>query len=274
MLSRQKEHTAISHQILMTTKIFPWVNSSGDAYYVQGDADEAVIRGLAGRWCPHVELAGGKFRGSSRESYRRELKKTLVDLYDDKECDILVVLTDGDNNRWQDVKREELQRIPEVYQHVTLLGVADRNVECWLAADRAALADELECDVDDIPHADPSGFVKRRFGLSNRVTKPEGKQRIIDYVRGASLRVWIHGSSSFSATEKYAVLRLNGGVSFLTNWNVEFGCSSSGMECPPSDSESAVAGSEEWSDWGTESRRSRKMEDRTGAGGRVGTARG
>ena len=37
-------------------------------YYVQGDTDEAVIWGLAQRWCPDAELAPGKFRGTSGDS--------------------------------------------------------------------------------------------------------------------------------------------------------------------------------------------------------------
>ena len=40
-------------------------------YCVQGDVDEAIVRGLAERWCPDAELAEGRFRGSSRGSFRR-----------------------------------------------------------------------------------------------------------------------------------------------------------------------------------------------------------
>lgn len=43
-------------------------------YYVQGVADEAVVRGLADRWCPGAEFAAGPFRGSSGESFRREIR--------------------------------------------------------------------------------------------------------------------------------------------------------------------------------------------------------
>ena len=49
-------------------------------YYVQGDADEAVVWGLAKRWCPDAELAEGQFRGASKESFRREIAKSLMDL--------------------------------------------------------------------------------------------------------------------------------------------------------------------------------------------------
>ena len=42
-----------------------------------------------------AELAAGTFRGSSRESLRREIRKALLDLKDSKACDALVVLTDA-----------------------------------------------------------------------------------------------------------------------------------------------------------------------------------
>lgn len=51
-------------------------------YYVQGGADEAVVQGLADRWCPGAEFAAGPFRGSSGESFRREIGKALFVLKD------------------------------------------------------------------------------------------------------------------------------------------------------------------------------------------------
>ena len=165
-------------------------------YYVQGDADEAVIWGLKQRWCPSAKLAQGKFRGNSGESFSREISKSLRALKDEG-CDILVVLTDADANPWRDVKRRESAKIPTDYEHLTLFGVADRNIECWLAIDRGALACELKCSVEEIPSDDPSHFVKRRFGLTNQDEKQDAKARIRDYVVRASLRSWLAGSDSF-----------------------------------------------------------------------------
>ena len=119
--------------------------------YVQGNADEAVVWGLAKRWCPDAELAEGRFRGASGESFRREIAKSLMDLKSDKRCDIIVVLTDTDANRWRDVKRRESDRIPEDCQHLTPYGVADRNIECWLALliRRARRVERSSCDCPD-----------------------------------------------------------------------------------------------------------------------------
>ena len=167
-------------------------------YYVQGDADEAVVKGLAKRWCPDAELVKGPFRGSTNVALKRELLIVLsMNLKDDKGCDVIVVLTDADANPWRDVKRRESDKIPEDCKHLTLFGVADRNIECWLAIDRDALARELRCREEEIPTDDPSNFVKRRFGLTDR-NKLEAKARIRDYVAEAPLRTWIRNSDSFA----------------------------------------------------------------------------
>ncbi len=170
-------------------------------YYVQGDADEAVVKGLAKRWCPDAKLVKGQFRGSTKASLKRELRIALsMDLKDDKGCDILVFLTDADAKRWQDVKKEEWDKIPEDCKHLTLLGVANRNIECWLAINREALARELKCQEADIPTDNPSksNFIKRRFGLTDRDTRQNAKARIRDYVAKAPLRTWIRNSDSFA----------------------------------------------------------------------------
>ena len=170
-------------------------------YYVQGGMDEAVVRGLARRWCSGAELVAGPFRGRSGQSFRREIKKSLIDLMDDKECEFLVVLTDADTNRWRHVKSRESSKVPEQCRHLTLFGVADRNIECWLAADRGALAGELGCRQEEIPTPpdDPSGFVKRHFGLNDRTRREAARKRVSDYVAGASLKPWIDGSPSFES---------------------------------------------------------------------------
>lgn len=167
-------------------------------YYVQGTADEAFMHGLVDRWCPRASVAQGKFRGSSRESFRREIAKALRDLRDDKGCDVLVVLTDSDVNLWREVKKREWKRVPADCQHLCVFGVADRNIECWLAIDRPALAGELGCDPVEIPSDDPSGFVDRRFGLRQRdLHRENAKARVSRFVAQAPMKSWIQGSPSF-----------------------------------------------------------------------------
>lgn len=167
-------------------------------YYVQGSADEAFVRGLRKRWCPNVSLERGPFRGESKQSFRREIKKALIGLRVGKGCDILIVLTDADKGPWRDVKRREWPRVPAECQDITAFGVADRNIECWLSIDREGLATELGCKPDEIPEADPSGFVKGRFGLGERdVRREEAKRRVEDFVARVPMKSWIENSDSF-----------------------------------------------------------------------------
>ena len=166
-------------------------------YYVQGDVGEAIVRGLAARWCPAAELVEGRFRGSSRASFRREIRKSLWELKDAKACDVLVVLTDADTSHWREVKTRESGRVPDDCRYMTVLGVADRNAECWLATDRDGLAMVLQCRVEDIPDGDPSGFVKRGFGFTDRTTREDARTRVRNYVAQAELKSWIEGSDSF-----------------------------------------------------------------------------
>ena len=168
-------------------------------YYVQGAMDESVVRGLAKRWCPDAELADGRFRGSSGESFRREIRKSLMELKDGKECDVLVVLTDADAKPWREVKQRESSRIPDDFEHMTLFGVADRNIECRLAIDRSALAEELHCRMEDIPvlPEDPSGFVQGGFERRARNREQDARECVSGYVERALLKPWIEGSDSF-----------------------------------------------------------------------------
>jgi len=168
-------------------------------YYVQGTTDDAFIEGLRRRWCPDAELAPPKFRGRMNKiSFRRAIETSLWALRDKDRCDVLVVLTDSDVNPWRDVKRREWNHVPQDCQHMCVFGVAERNIECWLAIDREALAKELQCDSKDIPTDDPSGFIKRRFGLGQRdPARGVAKERVAQFVAHAPLKSWIGKSESF-----------------------------------------------------------------------------
>lgn len=167
-------------------------------YFVQGDADEAFVKGIVKRYCENAILEEGKFRGSSKQRLIVELPKALEVLHI-KNCDYLIVLTDSDNAEWREVYKRELKRIPIEYQHFTVFGVAERNIECWLGIDKQAIASELGCNVNEIPNDDPSGFVKRKFGINHRdEMKEDGKNRIKDFVASAVLYNWIKNSDSFN----------------------------------------------------------------------------
>ncbi len=169
-------------------------------YYVQGTVDEAFVKGLAKRkgYRPDATMEQGKFRGRSGASLRREIRQALLDLKNNHSCDYLVVLTDADEANWRDVYNREWKKVPSECQHITVFGVANRNIECWLSIDRPALATELGCKAEDIPTDDPSGFVKRRFGTGARgQVRHEGKERIQNFVSEVSFYHWLRNCKSF-----------------------------------------------------------------------------
>ena len=165
-------------------------------YFVQGWMDEAFVKGLARRWCPDAKMERGQFRGRSGESLRREIKKTLLDLFENRACEVLIVVTDCDVAEWREIKRAEFEKVPDQLRAFTAFGVTDRNIESWLTLDRIYFAKETGCSPLEIPKWDPSGFVKK---VMNRGMhgKEDTKERVINFVAGAVLRTWINNSDSF-----------------------------------------------------------------------------
>lgn len=162
-------------------------------FHVEGAADEAFVRGLADKWCKDAILVRSSFKGRTGISHRRDIKKALLALFRAKECRYLVVVMDSDEDEWRNVKKEGWAEVPEEAKHATVLGVADRNIECWLSLDRDALAKELDCRPSDIPSPNPSGFVKREFGIQAR--HDAGSERIKRFVSSVVLFNWVNDDS-------------------------------------------------------------------------------
>lgn len=127
--------------------------------------------------------------GKSRVLTRRQARLAWL-YFQGQGVDLVVRFTDADRHSWQDTKREELQRVPSEAQSIWICGVAVENVEDWLCLDEAYLAQKLDVDVADLPHAhDRSGFIKRRIA-SLRGETHTNNHVIADIVRGASSSVF------------------------------------------------------------------------------------
>ena len=168
-------------------------------YSVQGSTDRAFLRGLRDRWCPRADLLEGNFRGSTGLSLRREFGKTCDEL-SAKGAHVIVLLTDSDEASWRDVKRREMQKIPTEHAHLVILGVAERNIECWLTADAKALANWLRTALGvaaqprELEVEDPKGVFESKVGIT-RWDKKEDE--IAGFVTGGPLRQWLKVSRSF-----------------------------------------------------------------------------
>jgi len=162
-------------------------------YSVEGATDRAFLEGLRQRWCPDAVLTEGSFRGASGISLRRDIPSICREL-NHKGASVIVFLTDANEQDWRQVKRRESGHVPVAFRHVTLYGVADRNIECWLAADRDYLARRLNVPPKVLDVPDPKGVFEQALGVTSYDRKEE---EIASIVRDAPFRNWLKRSPSF-----------------------------------------------------------------------------
>jgi len=162
-------------------------------YSVEGSTDRAFLEGLRQRWYPGAALVEGSFRGASRISLRRDVPKICRELAH-KGARVIVFLTDANKQDWRRVKQRESKFVPVEFRHITLYGVANRNIECWLAADRDYLAQKLGISPKKLDVDDPKGVFEDALGVTRSDRKEE---EIALIVRDAPLLHWLERSRSF-----------------------------------------------------------------------------
>lgn len=159
-------------------------------YSVEGSTDRAFIKGLHRRWLPSAKLVEGAFRGTS---IRREIPKICLELTH-KGVEAIIFLTDANLQPRREVKQRESQYVPVKYQHLTIYGVADRNIECWLAADREYLAQQIRITPKELDVTDPKDVIEHAMGITSYDKKEE---EIVAIVISAPIRNWLNNSRSF-----------------------------------------------------------------------------
>lgn len=166
-------------------------------YAVQGSTDRAFLHGLKERWCEDAEMVEGAFRGSTGLSLRRELAKICDELFFQKACDVIVFLSDADRADWRTIQRHELNKLPDAIRPFAVYGMADRNIECWLCADRQYIAEKTGRAFEDFAVDDPKAAFESAMDIS-RDDKRESE--IAAFVREACagvLQCWLQKSKSF-----------------------------------------------------------------------------
>jgi hypothetical protein len=153
-----------------------------------------LLKGLRERWCPKAELVEGKFRGFTGLSRRREIPRICLEL-SNKGADLVIFLTDSNDdgsNAWRYRLREEEGRIPPNYEHFVLVGVCQRNVECWFCSDAEWLSRMTGRSASDFRTIDPKGVFESAMQISCRDRK---EKEITDLARIAPLHQWLQNRS-------------------------------------------------------------------------------
>jgi hypothetical protein len=163
-------------------------------FSVEGSTDRAFLTGLRNRWCPQANLIEGHSRGTTSVSQRREIPNTCRELAF-KGADLAVFMRDANREDWQTVRRADQQRCLPEHRHLTVFAVCDRNVECWLCADRGWIADRTGRQASDFAVDDPKGVFESAMQI-NSTDKRESE--IVALVQDAPLRQWL-GNGSFEA---------------------------------------------------------------------------
>jgi len=160
-------------------------------YCVEGSTDRATLNGLNQRWCPHAQLIEGSFRGTSGLSQRREIPKVCIELVA-KGAELIVFLRDANNENWREVLQAYESDCRAEHRHLTIFGVCDRNIECWLCADADWIAKETGRQPDEFRVTDP----KEVFEKTMQITGVDRKeQEIAMVVQRAPLKNWLSNRS-------------------------------------------------------------------------------
>jgi hypothetical protein len=169
-------------------------------YSVEGATDRGLLEGLRRRWCPDAMLIEGSFRGTARISLRRDIPRICREL-DHRGASVIIFLTDANEQDWRQVKQRESELVPIEFRHIVLYGVADRNIECWLKADRHYLAQHLDISPEALDIPDPKSIIEQALGITSYDRKEE---EIASIVRNAPLRNWLRQSPSFETFYEHA----------------------------------------------------------------------
>jgi hypothetical protein len=158
---------------------------------VEGATDTAFLSGLRDRWCPDAILENIEYRGS-RARYRDYPK--LCDVAEARGCDVLILLTDSNNAPYSVTRKQELSHMPSPSPVHVLVGVAARNIECWICAEPGYVGKESNQPFAKFNVQDPKNAFNEAFNIS---TFNQQKPLIAALVSKAPLRSWIKNSSSF-----------------------------------------------------------------------------
>lgn len=89
--------------------------------------------------------------------------------------DMVVRFTDADRDRWQGLRRDELNSVPDEARSMWICGVAVNNVEEWLCLDEAHLATVLRVPSEDLQ--DPEHRTGRIKSALTRLSREHGRDK-------------------------------------------------------------------------------------------------
>lgn len=86
--------------------------------------------------------------------------------------DLVIRFTDADGQRWQEVKRREIDVFPKEVESLLVCGVAENNTEQWLALDASYIEDKLDLKPNSLSSPESTtGSIKNAIALKKPADK-------------------------------------------------------------------------------------------------------
>lgn len=124
-------------------------------------------------------------------SQRREIPNVCRELRL-KGADLIVFMRDANAENWRDVVDVDNGRCLPEHQHLSVFGVCDRNVECWLCADAQWVAREVGRTAEEFKVDDPKGVFESAMQV---ITTDRKEPEIAALVGRAPLHRWLRNRS-------------------------------------------------------------------------------
>ena len=145
--------------------------------------------------CAAQLIAAPAAIGTSRQLTRKQAKQTWQ-YFQKKGVELVVRLTDADQQRWQEVRRSEEEVFPAEARSMYICGVAVNNTEDWLCLDThhlAALLAIAPSELADVVHR--TDRVKHALSRARRENVDEGLSdmvaRIVRDAPSSVFRRWL-----------------------------------------------------------------------------------
>lgn len=115
--------------------------------------------------CPADLISPPTQVGKSQHLTRKQARNAW-NYFQGKGVHLVIRFTDADQDRWQQIQRQEVATFPEEARALVVCGVAVNSPEDWLAIDRPYIAGEL-----DIPESELAESARRIDRIKQAITR-------------------------------------------------------------------------------------------------------
>lgn len=158
----------------------------------QDAISRGFLEGLCARLGCQAELVDPPAAIGTTRDLPRKQARYAWEYFRKQRVDLVVRFTDADRERWQDVRRNDAQRIPSEAGSMWLCGVAVDCVEDWLVLDVSYAERRLQIPVDRLRNAQNRvGAMKSALAATPTESSRERSRKFVAEAPPDVFRVWL-----------------------------------------------------------------------------------